>query len=134
RAAGEPFVVLFVGNLIERKGVRYLIDAVHRLSRRVPTRLLILGKGEGVERSRLEEQVKSLGLEDRVEMPGRGPGPQLRRDTARAEQLAEAGRQYVEEHFSWPAILEEWQSCYAAAVAAGGKGRVGSGARAAVSG
>jgi len=208
-AAGEPFVVLFVGNLIERKGVRYLIDAVHRLSRRVPTRLLILGKGEGVERSRLEEQVKSLGLEDRVEMPGRVPEPQLHRafarahvlvlpsivdargdteglgvvlleamsyrlpviasnvggitdivadgktgllvppadpaalagalerlatDTALAEQLAEAGRQYVEEHFSWPAILEEWQSCYAAAVAAGGKGRVGSGARAAVSG
>src|SRR5437667_120926 len=58
----------------------------------------------------------------------------LATDTALAEQLAEAGRQYVEEHFSWPAILEEWQSCYAAAVAAGGKGRVGSGARAAVSG
>ena len=153
--------------------------------------------------------MKSLGLEDRVEMPGRVPEPQLHRafarahvlvlpsivdargdteglgvvlleamsyrlpviasnvggitdivadgktgllvppadpaalagalerlatDTALAEQLAEAGRQYVEEHFSWPAILEEWQSCYAAAVAAGGKGRVGSGARAAVSG
>ena len=211
RTAGDPFVVLFVGNLIERKGVRYLIDAVHRLSLRIPVRLLILGKGgDGAEGSRLREQVKSLGLEDRVEMPGRVPEPELHRAFARAhvlvlpsivdargdteglgvvlleamsyrlpviasnvggitdivadgktgvlvppadpaalaaalerlatdaplaERLAEAGRRYVQEHFSWPAILEEWQACYAAALETtrGGR-RVGSGAGAAVSG
>jgi len=207
RAADDPFVVLFVGNLIERKGVRYLIDAVHRLSSRIPARLLILGKGDAGERSRLEEQVRSLGLEDRVEMPGRVPEPELHRafgrahvlvlpsivdargdteglgvvlleamsyrlpviaskvggitdivadgrtgllvppadavalasalerlatDAPLAERLAEAGRQYVQEHFSWPALLEDWQACYAAALEAA-RGRVGHGARAAVS-
>ncbi len=193
RAADDPFVVLFVGNLIERKGVRYLIDAVHRLSSRIPTQLLILGKGgDGAEGSRLREQVKSLGLEDRVEMPGRVPETELHRAFARAnvlvlpsivdargdteglgvvlleamsyrlpviasnvggitdivadektgllvppadpaalagalerlatdaslaERLAEAGRRYVQERFSWPAILEAWEACYAAALA-----------------
>jgi len=210
RAADDPFVVLFVGNLIERKGVRYLVDAVHRLSPRIPMRLLILGKGEGAEGSRLREQVKSLGLEDRVEMPGRVPEPELHRAFARAnvlvlpsivdargdteglgvvlleamsyhlpviasnvggitdivadgetgllvppadpvalaaalerlatdaplaERLADAGRRYVQEHFSWPAILEEWQACYAAALEAARRRRpVSSGADAAVSG
>ena len=210
RVADDPFVVLFVGNLIERKGVRYLVDAVHRLSPRIPMRLLILGKGEGAEGSRLREQVKSLGLEDRVEMPGRVPEPELHRAFARAnvlvlpsivdargdteglgvvlleamsyhlpviasnvggitdivadgetgllvppadpvalaaalerlatdaplaERLADAGRRYVQEHFSWPAILEEWQACYAAALEAARRRRpVSSGADAAVSG
>jgi len=210
RAADDPFVVLFVGNLIERKGVRYLVDAVHRLSPRIPMRLLILGKGEGAEGSRLREQVKSLGLEDRVEMPGRVPEPELHRAFARAnvlvlpsivdargdteglgvvlleamsyhlpviasnvggitdivadgetgllvppadpvalaaalerlatdaplaERLADAGRRYVQEHFSWPVILEEWEACYAAALEAARRRRpVSSGADAAVSG
>ncbi len=210
RAADDPFVVLFVGNLIERKGVRYLVDAVHRLSPRIPMRLLILGKGEGAEGSRLREQVKSLGLEDRVEMPGRVPEPELHRAFARAnvlvlpsivdargdteglgvvlleamsyhlpviasnvggitdivadgetgllvppadpvalaaalerlatdaplaERLADAGRRYVQEHFSWPAILKEWEACYAAALEAARRRRpVSSGADAAVSG
>jgi len=210
RVADDPFVVLFVGNLIERKGVRYLVDAVHRLSPRIPMRLLILGKGEGAEGSRLREQVKSLGLEDRVEMPGRVPEPELHRAFARAnvlvlpsivdargdteglgvvlleamsyhlpviasnvggitdivadgetgllvppadpvalaaalerlatdaplaERLADAGRRYVQEHFSWPVILEEWEACYAAALEAARRRRpVSSGADAAVSG
>jgi len=209
--AEDPFVVLFVGNLIERKGVRYLIDAVQRLPPRIPARLLILGKGEGPERARLEEQVRSLGLEDRVEMPGRVPEPELHRAFARAsvlvlpsivdargdteglgvvlleamsyripviaskvggitdivadgetgllvapqdsmalagalerlaadprlaERLAEAGRRYVQHHFSWPAIVDEWLACYAAALdtARGRAGGAPSSARPAVNG
>jgi len=59
----------------------------------------------------------------------------LATDAPLAERLAEAGRRYVQEHFSWPAILEEWEACYAAALETTRRGRrVGSGAGAAVSG
>ena len=191
RQAGGSFVILFVGNLIVRKGVRYLIDALHQLPPQVPATLLILG--EGPERPRLEAQVRTLGLEQRVEMPGRVPEPELHQALARAnvlvlpsvvdargdteglgvvllegmnyrvpvigsnvggitdivvdgetgllvppqdsaalalalarvatepglaERLGEAGRRHAREQFSWPAIIDAWQACYAAALAA----------------
>jgi len=39
----EDFVVLFVGSGFERKGVRYLIEAVERVKR--PVKLMVVGKG-----------------------------------------------------------------------------------------
>lgn len=71
------FLILYVGNLIPRKGVRFLIDALHRLPPSIPAKLLILG--EGSERARLEAQVRELGLEGRVSMPGRVPEADLHR-------------------------------------------------------
>jgi len=76
-AARDTFLILYVGNLIPRKGVRYLIDALHRLPPTIPAKLLILG--EGTDRKQLEAQVRELGLNGRVSMPGRVPDPDLHR-------------------------------------------------------
>lgn len=77
RVTGDSFLILYVGNLIPRKGVRYLIDALHRLPATIPAKLLILG--EGADRAKLEAQVRELGLDGRVTMPGRVPEPDLHR-------------------------------------------------------
>ena len=38
-------------------------------------------------------------------------------DAALAQRLGDAGYRVVHERFSWPAIVAQWQECYAAAVA-----------------
>ena len=65
---GADRTVLFVGRLAERKGVRYLLDAVATLPRTVVARAVIIG--DGPERPALEAQVRSLGLDDRVVFRG----------------------------------------------------------------
>jgi len=77
RPTDGTFEILYVGNLIPRKGVRYLIDALHRLPATIPAKLLILG--EGTDRAKLEAQVHELGLDGRVKMPGRVPEADLHR-------------------------------------------------------
>jgi len=57
--------------------VRYLIDALQRLPPTIPAKLLILG--EGTDRPKLEAQVRELGLNGRVSMPGRVPDHDLHR-------------------------------------------------------
>ena len=54
RAEGED--IIFVGNLIERKGVEYLIKAMKNVKRK----LLIVG--DGPERKKLEKLAQSLGV------------------------------------------------------------------------
>ncbi len=85
RPADGTFLILYVGNLIPRKGVRYLIDALHRLPPTIPAKLLILG--EGSDRAKLEAQVRELGLDGRVTMPGRVPEPDLHRAFHNAKVL-----------------------------------------------
>jgi len=68
---GEPPVVLGIGRLAPQKNFPLLIDAFARLD--TPARLVVLG--EGPERPGLEEQVRSLGLADRVDLPGLDPNP-----------------------------------------------------------
>ena len=74
--------MLFVGRLVERKGVRYLIEAVQRLSPERRARLVIIG--DGPERQRLEEQARRSGLEGRVEVRGRVSDRELRQAYADA--------------------------------------------------
>jgi UDP-glucose:(heptosyl)LPS alpha-1,3-glucosyltransferase len=65
--ATEGPVVLFAGSGFERKGLRFLLEAMGRL-RLVPgVRLWVLGKGN-VGRARL--QAERLGIVDRVHFPG----------------------------------------------------------------
>lgn len=66
---GCRYVMLGVGRIVAEKGFDRLIDAFSRLSREFPDWGLVL-LGEGPERSILETQVKRLGVEMRVRMPG----------------------------------------------------------------
>lgn len=73
KPSGAPFTVLFVGRLVERKGVVFLIEAIRRLASERPTRLVIVG--DGPERGRIARQARELGLEDRVVLRGQvSPG------------------------------------------------------------
>jgi glycosyltransferase involved in cell wall biosynthesis len=67
--------IIFVGRLVERKGVKYLIEAFHRIQKSIPHKLVIIG--DGPERGQLEEMVARLGLESRVKFPGKIPDDRL---------------------------------------------------------
>jgi glycosyltransferase involved in cell wall biosynthesis len=64
----RPFEMLFVGRLVERKGVRHLIDAIARIAADRRAQLHVIG--DGPERPRLEQRVRALGLADRVTFHG----------------------------------------------------------------
>jgi glycosyltransferase involved in cell wall biosynthesis len=58
-----------IGRLSPEKGFDILLEALHELAKTNPeVRLIILG--EGGERGSLEAQMRTLGLKDRVLMPG----------------------------------------------------------------
>ena len=73
--AGERSI-LFVGRLIERKGVRHLIRALGTVRRHTPARLLVVG--DGPERSRLEQVAREMGVAEHVEFRGRVTDEELR--------------------------------------------------------
>lgn len=58
--------ILFVGRLVERKGVRYLIEALETISG--STTLTIVG--EGPERENLEKLAESKGIMDKIRFTG----------------------------------------------------------------
>jgi len=67
-AAGEPPVVLGVGELSRRKDFATLLRAFARLRARRPCRLVLLG--EGRERAALEALAAELGVAADVDLPG----------------------------------------------------------------
>jgi len=64
----RPFTVLYVGRLVERKGVRYLLDALAMMSPSIGARAVIIG--DGPERPALEALAQQSGVSDRVEFRG----------------------------------------------------------------
>lgn len=82
QAAG-PFTVLFVGRLVERKGVDVLLDAAARLAPRHDLRLVIVG--DGPERERLETHAANRGLGGKVQFRGRISPAELERAYASAQ-------------------------------------------------
>jgi glycosyltransferase involved in cell wall biosynthesis len=188
RKAAGTFTILFVGGLLQRKGVTYLVDAVRRLPPRLRWKLVLVG--EGPDLPALETQARAGGIADRVEFRGQVPDAELHAayaaanvfvlpavvdergdteglgvvlleamnyhlpvigssvggitdivlheqtglavpekdpqaladallriadDPALAARLAAAGYRHAQEHFSWPAITDQWEECYAAA-------------------
>ncbi len=69
-------VVLSVGNLNENKGSAILIDAIDRLRTTRPDVLLVM-VGDGPDKRRLEERIRSLKLESHVKLVGTVPHEQL---------------------------------------------------------
>jgi glycosyltransferase involved in cell wall biosynthesis len=60
--------LLFVGRLVERKGVHVLLDALALLPEEPPIHLEVIG--DGPERDRLERRARALGIQDRVAFRG----------------------------------------------------------------
>lgn len=65
---GKHKRVLAVGTLKPIKEYGVLIEAFSILARKIDARLLILGEGE--QRTAMEAQIRRLGLQDRMYMPG----------------------------------------------------------------
>ncbi|HXE82298.1 MAG TPA: glycosyltransferase family 4 protein [Gemmatimonadales bacterium] len=80
RAGG--FQVLFVGRLVERKGVKHLIEAIARMP---DARLVVIG--DGPERQALEAGTRDLGLGSRVDFRGRVSDDELRATYAASDAL-----------------------------------------------
>ena len=85
----EQPTVLFVGRLAEEKHVDVLIDAIAKLPPDVPARTEIVGGGE--QRPALEEQVRRLGLQDRVVFRGLVSDEELRLAYLRADLFCQPG-------------------------------------------
>jgi glycosyltransferase involved in cell wall biosynthesis len=65
---GTPPLLLAVGRLTEAKGFSDLIQAISIVLQKRPVNLMIIGEGE--KRTELENQIKTLGLENFVELNG----------------------------------------------------------------
>ncbi len=74
-AKNNDRIVLFVGRLVEKKGVSDLISAFSKLSSLSRLQLWIVGEGE--QRRKLENLTTSLGIEKRVHFWGRIPNVSL---------------------------------------------------------
>lgn len=68
---GRPYL-LGLGRLVPKKGFDLLLEAFSRIARQHPELDLLL-VGDGPERSALERQINTLGLRDRVRLPGKAP-------------------------------------------------------------
>lgn len=64
--------ILFVGRLVEKKGLRYLLDAMPRVMRRVPGAMLTIA-GFGPEEAALRAHAGALGLQQSVRFLGAVP-------------------------------------------------------------
>jgi glycosyltransferase involved in cell wall biosynthesis len=73
----SPPEILFVGRLVERKGVKYLIDAFRLLAQDIDCCLYIVG--DGPEKPNLETQVQKMGLQNKVVLTGQIPEKDLQK-------------------------------------------------------
>lgn len=62
-------VILFVGRLVEKKGLRYLIEALPPLLDKHPQAILRI-VGDGQEKERIQERISELNLDQCVELKG----------------------------------------------------------------
>lgn len=69
-------IILFVGRLVEKKGVKYLIEAFNQLPAKTQQESVLWVIGDGGERAALEVQAKELGISN-IEFWGQVPNDQL---------------------------------------------------------
>jgi phosphatidylinositol alpha-mannosyltransferase len=69
KVKAEPFRIVFLGRLVDRKGARQLIEAFSIVSKQVPQARLVIG-GDGPQRPKLEALTQRLGLSEAVEFRG----------------------------------------------------------------
>ena len=81
--ASSAFRLLFVGRLVERKGLTHLLDALASLRARRPVRLDVVG--DGPLRGPLEERSRALGLGELVRFRGFVPESDLSAAFAEAD-------------------------------------------------
>lgn len=62
--------ILFFGRLVERKGCKYLLEAVSKLDTEVRSNLRVIVCGKGALQAELERYVADNGLQDIVEFTG----------------------------------------------------------------
>lgn len=75
--AGDELRLLFVGRLVERKGVEVAVRALPRVLRERPARLTVVG--EGAREAQIRDAARAAGVEDRVRFAGRVSDEELRR-------------------------------------------------------
>lgn len=63
------YIILSIGRLVDKKGIRYLIVAMREVIKIYPNTKLIIG-GSGPEKERLERLSKNLGLNDNIIFAG----------------------------------------------------------------
>jgi len=68
KRSGKSNVLLFVGRLVERKGVHVLLEAIKLVSNQLNCRLVIIG--DGPERNKLEKLSKALEIDSIVSFLG----------------------------------------------------------------
>jgi glycosyltransferase involved in cell wall biosynthesis len=61
--------ILFVGRLVEKKGLRYLVEALPSILNKHPQAILRI-VGDGQEKERIKERISELNLNQRVEFKG----------------------------------------------------------------
>lgn len=66
----ENFTILCASRLSRRKGFNYVIDAFAKIYKKYPNLRLTIAGGEGNAEGELKQQVKDLGIEDKVYFTG----------------------------------------------------------------
>lgn len=79
----SDYELLFVGRLVERKGVHYLLEALARVRASRVVRLRVVG--DGPDRAMLESRAADLGIADRVSFDGFVTAEELERRFAECD-------------------------------------------------
>jgi glycosyltransferase involved in cell wall biosynthesis len=75
-SARIPGRILFVGRLVEKKGLAYLLEALPEICHRVPKAHLVIA-GAGPEYEALSQQAQALGIADHIRFLGAVPHQDL---------------------------------------------------------
>jgi len=65
----DTLIILYIGYLIEKKGVRYLINSIPEIVQKIKKVHIVIG-GDGLEATSLKKQVSELGIENKVTFLG----------------------------------------------------------------